>query len=210
MADAARPARWNATAITASATIAEREVDVEDPAPREVVDEEAAEQRADHGRDAEDGAEEPLVLAALARRDDVADDRDRRHDQPAAAEALDARGTRSARPMFCAQPAERRADEEDHDRRLEHDLAAVEVAELPVERADDRRGEQVRGDDPREVLDARRGRRRSSAARSRRSSGRATARSRTSSSAPKIRRTRGASCGRAARRRMSAVTLTPA
>ena len=54
---------------------AQRQVDVEDPAPREVVDEEAAEQRPDHGRDAEDGAEEPLVLAALARRHDVADHR---------------------------------------------------------------------------------------------------------------------------------------
>ena len=57
------PARaWNAAAITAERDAADRQVDVEDPAPREVVDEEAAEQRADHGRDAEDGAEEALVL----------------------------------------------------------------------------------------------------------------------------------------------------
>ena len=37
----------------------ERQVDVEDPAPGEVVDEEAAEQRPDHGRDAEHRAEQP-------------------------------------------------------------------------------------------------------------------------------------------------------
>ena len=67
---------------------ADRQVDVEDPAPRQVVDEEAAEQRPDHRRDAEDGAEEALVAAAVARRDDVADDGDRDHDQPAAAEPL--------------------------------------------------------------------------------------------------------------------------
>ena len=61
--------------MTRSASDAERQVDVEDPAPREVVDEEAAEQRADDRRDAEDRAEEPLVAAAVARRDDVADRR---------------------------------------------------------------------------------------------------------------------------------------
>ena len=53
----------------------QRQVDVEDPAPREVVDEEAAEERPDHRRDAEDCAEEPLVLAPLARRHDVAEHR---------------------------------------------------------------------------------------------------------------------------------------
>ena len=65
-----------------------RQVDVEDPAPAQVVDEEAAEQRADDRRDPEHRAEVALVLAALARRDDVADDGQRDHDQPAGAEAL--------------------------------------------------------------------------------------------------------------------------
>jgi hypothetical protein len=46
---------------------ADGEVDVEDPTPGEVVDEEAAEERPDHRRDAEHRTEEPLVLAALAR-----------------------------------------------------------------------------------------------------------------------------------------------
>jgi hypothetical protein len=62
-----------------------------------VVDEEAAEERPDHRRDAEDRPEEPLVAAAVARRDDVADDGDREHDQATAAEALE-RGRRSAPP----------------------------------------------------------------------------------------------------------------
>ena len=42
-----------------------------------------------------------------------------------------------------AQAAQRRADEEDHDRRLQDDLPAVEVAELAVQRPDDGRREQV-------------------------------------------------------------------
>ena len=47
----------------------------------------------------------------------------------------------------------RLADEEDHDRDLERHLAPVQVAELPVERAGDGGGEQVRGDHPRQVLE---------------------------------------------------------
>ena len=68
---------------------ADRDIDVEDPAPGELLDEDAAEQRSDDARDAEDGAEEPLVAAALAGRDDVADDRLGADHQPAAAETLD-------------------------------------------------------------------------------------------------------------------------
>ena len=131
---------------------AERQVDVEDPAPREVVDEEAAEQRADHGRDAEDSAEEALVLAPLARRDDVADDGHRRHDQAAAADPLEG-AERDQLAHVLREPAQRRADQEDDDRRLQDDPAAVQVAELPVHRPDDGRGEQVRGDDPGQMLD---------------------------------------------------------
>ena len=130
----------------------DRQVDVEDPAPREVVDEEAAEERADDRRDAEDRTEDALVTAAVARRDDVADDGDRRRDQAARAEPLD-RPERDQLGHVLRDPAEHRADEEDDDRDLERLLAPVEVAELAVERAGDRRGEQVRGHDPGEVLE---------------------------------------------------------
>ena len=143
---------WNTAPITTIATRADRQVDVEDPAPREVVDEEAAEQRADDRRDAEDGAEDALVAAAVARRDDVADDGDRRRDQAARAEPLH-RAERDQLGHVLRDPAEHRADQEDDDRDLERLLAAVEIAELAVERAGDRRREQVRGHDPREVLE---------------------------------------------------------
>jgi hypothetical protein len=131
----------------------DREVDVEDPAPREVIDEEAAEERPDHRRDAEHGAEVALVAAALPRWNDVPDDGDRDDDQAAAAEAL--QGTEGDQLLHVlAEAAERGADEEDRDRRLQHDLAAVEIAELAVDRPGDGRGEQVRRDDPGELRDA--------------------------------------------------------
>ena len=68
---------------------ADRDVDVEDPAPGELLDEDAAEQRADDARHAEDRPEQSLVAAAFAGRDDVADDRLGADHQAAAAEALD-------------------------------------------------------------------------------------------------------------------------
>ena len=160
-------------AMTTSASDADRQVDVEDPAPREVVDEEAAEQRPDHGRDAEDRAEEALVAAALARRDDVADrPRSSTTISPPPPSPWIARKAISSLHVL-AEAAERRADEEDDDRRLQHDLAAVEVAELAVQR---RRRPSRRAGTPSRPTRAsrgRRGRRRSSAAPSTRSSGRA-------------------------------------
>ena len=45
----------------------DRDVDVEDPVPADVLGQEAADERADDERDAEDGPEQALVLAALLR-----------------------------------------------------------------------------------------------------------------------------------------------
>ena len=131
---------------------AERQVDVEDPPPREVVDEEAAEQRAGDDGDAEHAAEQALVAAAVARRDEVADDGHRHDDQTAAAEPLDCSERDQLRHRL-RQPAQRRPDQEEHERDLEDALAAVEVAELPVQRPDHRRRQQIRGHDPGEVLE---------------------------------------------------------
>src|SRR6202012_3479351 len=51
----------------------EREIDVEDPLPAQVVDEEAAEERTYDGGDAEHRAEQTLVATALPWGNDVAD-----------------------------------------------------------------------------------------------------------------------------------------
>ncbi len=95
----------------------------------------------------------PGPLAALAGRHDVADRRLGGDHQAAAAEPLDRPEGDELRHAL-REPAEHGPDEEDHERSLQHDLAPVEVAELAVERRHDRHREQVRGDDPRQVLEA--------------------------------------------------------
>ena len=122
---------------------ADRQVDVEDPAPREVVDEEAAEQRPGDRRDGEHRADQAHVATALPRRDDVGDDRLRADHQAAGADALE-RAERDQLLHRLAEPGEHRAGEEDQDRGQEDGLAPVHVAELAVDRRRDRRREQVR------------------------------------------------------------------
>ncbi len=129
------------------------QVDVEDPPPRDRIDEEAAEQRSDHGGDAEHGPEIALIAPPLARRDDVADDGERHDHEAAAAEPLE-RAERDQLGHALGEPAQRRADQEDDERCLQQPLAAEEVAELAVQRPHHCRCEQIRGDDPRELRDA--------------------------------------------------------
>ena len=82
--------------------------------PRIVVlaGEEAADDRAEHARRAEHGQEVALVLGALPRRDDVADDRQRQREQAAGAEALD-RAERGELVHRVGEAAQQRADDED-------------------------------------------------------------------------------------------------
>ena len=129
---------------------ADGHVDVEDPAPGQVVDEHPAEQRPDDAREAEHRAEQAHVTAALARRDDVAHDGLRADHQAARAQALD-RAERDQLEHRLAEAGQDRADQEDHDRGLEEDLPAVLVAELAPQRRGYGRGEQVSGDDPSDV-----------------------------------------------------------
>ena len=56
--------------------------------------------------------------------------------------------------MLCDAPDRNEPDQEDDDRELEQQLAAVDVAELAVERHGRRRRQQVGRDHPREVLQA--------------------------------------------------------
>jgi hypothetical protein len=126
---------------------ADRHVDVEDPAPGDRLDEEATEQRPGHRRDREHRSDHAHVLAALARGDDVGDDRLRAHHQPARAHALQrAEGDQLAHRL--AQPGQHGAAEEDEDGREEDRLPAIHVAELSVERRGGRGRHEVRGDDP--------------------------------------------------------------
>ncbi len=104
--------------------------------------EEAAGDRAEHARGGEDGHEVAGVLGALARGDDVADDREHQGEQAAGAEALHG-AERREHVHRGGERARGRADDEHRDREQEQLLAAVEVAELAVDRRGDRRGDQV-------------------------------------------------------------------
>ena len=138
---------------------ADRHVDEEHPAPagdpEDLVGagEEAADQRADQARDAEDGEEVALVFRSLARREHVAHDRERHRHQTAGTEALD--GAEDGELDHRGREArEDRADDEDDDRDDEQRAAAEDVGELAVDRRRDRRDDQVRRRDPRLLAEA--------------------------------------------------------
>ena len=81
------------------------QVDVEDPAPGRVVDDEPADERTDDRRGGERGADQPLVAAAVARRDDLADRREREREEPAGADPLD--GAEDDELAACSAPGRR-------------------------------------------------------------------------------------------------------
>ncbi len=116
-----------------------------------MVGEQPAQQRSDDRRDPEDRADRALVLAPLPQRDDVGDQRHRRHHQAARADALD-RPPDDQQRHVRRQPAQERAGDE-HDRgHLEDHLAAEQVAELADQHRRHGLREQVRGHHPGHVL----------------------------------------------------------
>jgi hypothetical protein len=140
----------------------EGDVDVEDPAPardhvpeqddRSVVGEEAADHRAEHAGQAEDRAEQAGELGPLPRRVELGDDRERRGEERAAAQALqraeeDQLGHAAAQyrqgPELAGETGQPRAGEEDGDAGQQHRLSPVEVAQLAPDRHHHRRGEQI-------------------------------------------------------------------
>ncbi len=118
-----------------------------------MVGEEAAEQRSDDGRHAEDRADRPLVLSAVAQRDHIGDQRHRRDHQTARADALQTAPHDQQRHVR-REPAEERARDEDDRRDLEDDLPAEQVAELADQHRRHGLREQVRRHHPRHVLGA--------------------------------------------------------
>ena len=131
----------------------DRHVDVEDPLPRQVVGEEATEQRPEDRRSTENRADRALVLAPVTQRDDVGDHRGRGDGQTAAADAL-----QCARPdqpgHRLRQPRQRGGDGEHDDAADEDRLASEQVAELAAQNRGDRLSEQVGRHHPTHVLRA--------------------------------------------------------
>jgi hypothetical protein len=132
---------------------ADGQVDVEDPAPGKRVGDDAAEEGSGHAAGGEDGAEEALVFAAFARDDEVADGGLREGDESARAESLQ-RAKEDELEHGGGDAAEDRAEEEDGDGDIVEGLAAVDVAELAVERRADGGGDHEGGDHPGEMGEA--------------------------------------------------------
>ena len=132
----------------------DRDVDVEDPVPGQVLSEPAADERAGDERDAEHGPEQALVLTPFGGREHVADDRECDREQRTGANALDA-SEQDQHPHVLAEAGQRRADQEDDDADHEDRLAPVDVGQLAPERDADGAGQQVDRDRPDVVLVAR-------------------------------------------------------
>ena len=131
----------------------ERDVDVEGPAPGELVGEEPSEQGPEHGGDAEDRAECSLVTTALAQRDDVGDQRRGGDRQATRTDPLDGPGP--DQPLHAAgQAAQCGSDDEDGDAGLEDELASEQVAELAGDGRGDRLRQQVGRHHPRDMVAA--------------------------------------------------------
>ena len=125
------PGTWIATTTRRDRT--DRDVDVEDPTPGQLLDEDAPEQRPDHAGQPEHRTEQALIAATFTGRDDVADDRLGTDHQSAAAEPLDGpEGDQLDHGM--AEPGQDRAGQEDDDGGLEEHLSSVLVSELAPKR----------------------------------------------------------------------------
>ena len=102
----------------------------------------------DEARQPEHGAEQALVPAALGRREQVGDrgHRDREHRARRPGPGRRARATSSH--ISRDRPGQERARHEHADPEQEHRPAAEQVGQLAVQRAADRRGQQVGGEGP--------------------------------------------------------------
>ncbi len=132
---------------------AEGHVDVEAPAPGEVVGEVAAEQRSGDRGESEGGADQAHEASALPCGHDVRHDRLDAGHQAARADALHG-AVRDELVHRRGAANQRGAHDEDEDGELEDALAAELVAELAVHRQSDGGGEQVGGDGPGHLVQA--------------------------------------------------------
>ena len=130
---------------------ADRDVDVEDPAPAEIVGEIATDDGTDDRGDAEDPGKDALQPGALGRRVEIGDGSEHAREENAAEDSLK-RAERDELGHVLRLTAESRCDDEaDHSGEKEG-LPAEEVAELSGDRRQDGRGHQIRRGDPREVV----------------------------------------------------------
>ena len=129
---------------------AERQVDEEDPAPREVLREDAAEGGPDHGGGAPDAGDVPLHARTLFDGVEIADHRDAHGLYGSGTDALQ-RAEDDERRHAPGEAAQHRAQKEHGDPEEHHRLAPENVGELAVEGDGHRLGEQVDREKPGEL-----------------------------------------------------------
>ena len=134
---------------------AERDVDVEHPAPGVVVGQPAAQHRPEHRRDDDADAEEGHGLPAILRLERLEHDRLRERLHHAAGQALDDAPEHQDREAG-GQAAQHRGRREAGHRQEQQPAPAEVVRQPPGDRQDDRVGGQVGGQRPGRFLDARR------------------------------------------------------
>ncbi len=147
-----RGRRRRARSVIHSAARPKRQVDPEDQRPVQLLGEHAAEHRPEHAGGHEHRGDQALVAGTLLGRDDVGDDGLGQRDQAAAADALQAAGEDQGQHRG-GERAGDRAQDEQRDAGQQHGAAAVDVAELAVERRHRGRAQQVGGDHPRQVVE---------------------------------------------------------
>ena len=129
----------------------DRDVDEEDPLPRQGVGEDAAEEHARGGAEAADGApdaERDVPLAAFGK--GRHQDRERSRRDRGGAEALEGAGA-DQRPLGPREPAEERADRERDQADHEDAPAAEQVRGSPAQEQEAAEDERVGGDHPLQV-----------------------------------------------------------
>src|SRR5262249_58706419 len=127
---------------------ADRDVDEEDPGPREILRQRAAEEAPDGGaadRDSSPDSERPCALRALL--EGGRDDRKRGGGDERGAEALK-RTCADEHSLASGQAVEERSSGEDDEAGKEDTLATKEVAETATEEQEPAKDKRVRVDDP--------------------------------------------------------------
>ena len=141
-----RCSRRNSAPIT-KPNDADRQVDVEDPAPRDVGDEPTADDRPERGREHGRDDQHRRRLGPLQRRERAEQHRGADRRQHAAADALQ-HAERDELVQAVRLPAERRREREHREREEEHLLRADPVADPARRRDPDRERQQIPEHDP--------------------------------------------------------------
>ena len=129
----------------------ERHIDEKDDPPADLVSQDSAQQRPRHRREHHRHRQIPHVTPPHSRRYQVAHDDHRQSDQSACAHPLES-SQQHQLPHLGHEPRQPREDDEDDCCHLVGELAAIDVAELAVDRRDHRERHQIRSHDPGDLI----------------------------------------------------------